>query len=79
MAFYPQEDAERLSQMRANLTPFLKVVSKALSSELETQTISFNRRKALFAEIVQHLPAENSTNQDSYTLQLEFVQLLNLQ
>ena len=87
MAFFPQENAERLALSRGHLTPFLKAVTKALSFELENGHIERYGRsdEYLFNEILQNLPAENSThnffanwNQGSDTLQLEFVQLLNL-
>ena len=69
------------------MTPFLKAVTKALSFELEENYAEYGK-KALFDEILQNLPAENSTtnistnfSQVPNTLQDEFDQLkrINIQ
>ena len=72
-----------MAALRRNLTPFLKAVMKALSCELENQYVY---TKTIVDEIIQNVPAENSTlnfctnlSQASGTLQLEFDQLLSLQ
>ena len=72
-----------MTALRRNLTPFLKAVMKALSCELENEDCA---SETIVDEIIQHVPAENSTlnfctnlSQASGTLQLEFDQLLNLQ
>ena len=72
-----------MTALRRNLTPFLKAVMKALSCELENANAD---RESIVDEIIQKVPAENSTSnfcnnlsQVSGTLQLEFDQLLNLQ
>ena len=80
-----------MALLRRNLTPFLKVVKKALSYELENGISSVTNAEtkagtnALMDEIIQNLPDENSTSnilaswtQASDTLHLEFDQLLNL-
>ena len=71
--------------LRNNLTPFLEAVTKALSFELEVENPKMEQKKAVFEEILQKLPSENSASnfftnlsQTSNTLQLEFDQLLNL-
>ena len=88
LAFFPQEDAERLTLLRRNLSPFLKTMSKALSYELENgdDEIQQLQIEALYNEILRNLPAESSTSnyfaglsQASDTLQLEFVKLLDLE
>ena len=65
--------------LRSNLTPFLKAVIRALSRDLEENGTSRDQKKAVFDEILQNLPAENSTSnfsanfsQASDTLKLEF-------
>ena len=65
--------------LRSNLTPFLKAVIRALSLDLEVNGASGDQRKAVFDEILQNLPAGNSTSnfctnfsQASDTLNLEF-------
>ena len=79
-----------MTALRRNLTPFLKAVMKALSCELEAliNRALINREtiEKIIDEIIQHVPAENTTlnfctnlSQVSSTLQLEFDQLLNLQ
>ena len=86
MAFFPQEDDGRLTILRENLTPFLKVVARALSYELENGTDTTHSEKSdLLNEILENLPTENSTSnffvkrsQAFDTLHLEFVQLLNI-
>ena len=76
-----------MTLLRSNLTPFLEAVMKALSAELEIYNGHKARRQSevLLNEIIQNVPAENSTsnlsnswNQTSDTLHLEFVELLNL-
>ena len=59
---------------------------KALSCELENKSVDPKIVGEIIDEIIQHVPAENSTlnfctnlSQASGTLQLEFDQLLNLQ
>ena len=59
---------------------------KALSCELENENVDDEAIEEIVDEIIQHVPAENSTgnfctnlSQASGTLQLEFYQLLNLQ
>ena len=48
--------------MKNNLTPFLKAVIKALNFELEQGSYQERKQKqAIFDEIIQNLPAENST------------------
>ena len=86
LSFFPQEDPAQLNVLRSNLTPFLKSVTKALSYELEFIIFGTEQTKAVFDEILDKLPAENSAtsfctnlNQTSNTLQFEFDQLLNLQ
>ena len=70
------------------MTPFLKTVTRALSIELEEVVTERCEKEALFDEIIQNLPTENSTlnfstnlSQASDTLQDEFDQLkrMNLQ
>ena len=68
------------------MTPFLKAVMKALSYELEDENVSRWTVGVIVDEIIQHVPAENSSlnlctnlSQASGTLQLEFDQLLDLQ
>ena len=89
LTFFPQEDSEQLLALRNNLTPFLKAVTEALSLELEDLESPVcdiqDVRQDLCDKIIQNVPAENSTSnfcsnlsQASYTLQLEFDQLLNL-
>ena len=75
-----------MTALRRNLTPFLKAVMKALSCELEDKNVNIITVGEIIDEIIQHVPAENSTgnfctnlSQASGTLQLEFDQLLNLQ
>ena len=71
--------------LRNNLTPFLKAVTKALSSEVEhEEDFKEEKREALFNEILQNIPAENSSSnfytylsRASDTLKLEFDQLLD--
>ena len=73
--------------LRRNLTPFLKAVTKVLSPELLVEKeykLNSERSEALFNEILQNVPAENSisnfcTNlsQGVDTLKLEFDQLLD--
>ena len=85
LTFFPQEDAGQLLAIRNNLTPFLKTVTKVLSIELEREYVDKDDKNALFAEVLQNLPAENSTSNFSInagqlldTLEFEFDQLLNL-
>ena len=75
-----------MTALRRNLTPFLKAVMKALSCELENKFLESETVREIVDEVIQHVPAENSTlnfctnlSQASGTLQLEFDQLLNLQ
>ena len=86
LTFFPQEDAGQLLALRNNLTPFLKAVKTVLSIELEKGYLNKDERYSLFAEVIQNLPAENSTSNFSInagqplnTLDFEFDQLLNLQ
>ena len=86
LTFFPQENSGRLADHRSQLTPFLNGVAKALSIELEEEDLSLDQKAAIFNEIAQNIPAENSTlkffTDSSYaseTLQNEFDQLLNLQ
>ena len=88
LTFKPQEDSAQLTVLRSTLTPFLKAVAKALSIELEQEVPTVFEKKALFDEIIQNLPAENSASnfcanltRASDTLQEEFDQLkrMNLQ
>ena len=81
----PQEDSAQLTMLRNNLTPFLKAVVKALCLELEGN-YEIEQYEAVFDEILQNLPAENSTSsfcsnlsQASDTLQLEFDNLKKMQ
>ena len=74
-----------MTTLRRNLTPFLKAVMKALSCELEIEASDFETAGKIIDEIIQNVPAENSTlnfctnlSQASGTLQLEFDHLLNL-
>ena len=81
----PQEDSAQLSLLRNNLTPFLKAITEALSIELEQKdnlVRLVKEKEAIFAKIIQNLPAENSTSSllvnwtgASSTLKLEFEQL----
>ena len=78
LAFHPQEESDKLDQLRGKLTPFLKAVMKALSTELENE-YSNKMKESILDEIIQLIPAENSTsitvNPSSNTvdtLQLEF-------
>ena len=81
----PQEDSAQLSLLRNNLTPFLKAITQALSVELEQKdnlVRLVKEKEAIFAKIIQNLPAENSTSSllvnwagISSTLKLEFEQL----
>ena len=82
LAFFPQEDSSELNQLRGQLTPFLKAVTKALSAELE---IGFDEvmKESIFEEIIQKIPPENSTSIIVYpsghtvdTLDLEFDDIL---
>ena len=61
LAFFPREDSNELSQHRANLTPFLKAVMKALSAELE---VGFDKdmREPISDDIIRNIPSENSTS-----------------
>ena len=59
---------------------------RVLSIELEKGGAGYDEKNALFAEVLQNLPAENSTSnfpinagQPVDTLEFEFDQLLNLQ
>ena len=76
------------------LSPFLEAAMTALSFELDNSNDGFeldsnhtkSKKEALFNEILQNLPEENSTsnlfvgwNQASNTLEFEFDELLNLQ
>ena len=89
MAFFPQEDSAELAVLRSKLSPFLKAVSKALSAELEDGYLKPGQRKALFDEILENVPVENSTSFASWAralksevrniLDFEFDQLLDLQ
>ena len=81
----PQEDSAQLSLLRNKLTPFLKAITEALSVELEQKDnlVRLGKEKeAIFAKILNNLPAENSTSSllvnwagVSSTLKLEFEQL----
>ena len=82
----PQEDSGQLTMLRNNLTPFLKAVVKALCFELEENYHQTERYEAIVDEILQNLPAENSTSsfcsnlsQASDTLRLEFDNLKKMQ
>ena len=86
LTFFPQEDPGQLLALRNNLTPFLKTVTRVLSIELVHGHVGQNVREDLFTEVLQNLPAENSTSNFSInlgqplnTLEFEFDQLLNLQ
>ena len=88
LTFFPQEDSVKLIALRSNLTPFLKAVTRALTIELEESYPLENEKKDIFNEILQNLPAENSTtnistnfSQVPNTLQDEFDQLkrINIQ
>ena len=59
LAFFPQEDSNNLNQLRGQLTPFLKAVTKALSAELEIG-YSDEMRNSILDEIIRNIPAENS-------------------
>ena len=83
----PQEDSSQLTALKSMLTPFLKAVSKALSHVPEGRN-SILENKVIFNEILQNLPAENSTSNfctnlthASDILQNEFDQLrrINIQ
>ena len=82
----PQEDSGQLTMLRNNLTPFLKAVVKALCFELEENDHRVGQNEPFVDEILQNLPAENSTSsfcsnlsQASDTLQLEFDNLKKMQ
>ena len=64
MTFFPQEDAGQLASLRSRLTPFLQAVASALAYELETASLDFETKaltELIFNEILQNLPAENSS------------------
>ena len=91
MTFFPQEDSAELAVLRSKLSPFLKAVSKALSAELEDGYLKPGQRKALFDEILENVPVENSSSNSFASwaralksevrniLDFEFDQLLDLQ
>ena len=82
----PQEDPATLTFLRSKLSPFLKAVRKALSIELEVnQGFMSAQKEAVFKEIFENLPAENSTcnfrtnlSRASETLQIEFDKLCKM-
>ena len=61
LAFFPQEDSNKLNQLRGQLTLFLKAVSKALSAELEVG-YSYEKKEPILDEIIRNIPSENSTS-----------------
>ena len=74
-----------MNRLRANLTPFLKAVTKALLGELEHGGIRTDVKKSIIDDIIQNLPAENSPSTSFYsnpqivdTLHLELDGLLDL-
>ena len=69
LTFFPQEESAKLAVLRSNLTPFLKAVTRALSIELEGSG-TYTDRKDVFDEIIQNLPAENSTSNFCTSLSL---------
>ena len=86
----PQEDSAQLTMLRNNLTPFLKAVVKAVCFELEENYDGVEEYvdgvELIVDEILQNLPAENSTSsfcanlsQASDTLQFEFDNLKKMQ
>ena len=86
LAFFPQEDNDHLMELRDNLTPFLKAVSKGLSVELENGNLGLDDKMSMFEEILLNVPTENSasnssapSSQTADTLHLEFDNLLGLQ
>ena len=62
LTFFPQENSGQLADHRSQLTPFLNGVTKALSIELEQDYLSLDQKTAVFNEIVQNVPAEDSTS-----------------
>ena len=85
LTFFPQEDENELNRLRANLTPFLKAVTKALSVELELFYIGDETKNDIIDEIIQKIPPQNSTATTCFfsgrnynTLHEEFDGLLNL-
>ena len=83
LTFFPQEDINELNHLRANLTPFLKAVSEALSVELEIGTST--DRESVIDRVIRSIPAESSASTFVYpstqvfnTLDLEFANLLDL-
>ena len=81
----PQENPEKLTLLRGKLSQFLKAVMKALSIELEVainEGYMSAQKEAVYNEVLQNLPLENSTynfrtnlSQASDFLQFEFDQL----
>ena len=74
-----------MKRLRANMTPFLKAISKALSAELELGIIDGEMEKSIIDKIIQKIPAENSTSTTRFfsgqtydTLHAEFNGLMNL-
>ena len=74
-----------MNRLRANLTPFLKAVSKALFAELDFGGIGDGMKKIIIDKILQNIPAENSSpttrftsGQISDTLHAELDVLMNL-
>ena len=82
--FFPQEDYQQLMTYRSQLTPFLKLIMKALSSDLENDDFGPRSHESLCNEIIleaQSLSANSSpqTKSNFNTLQTEHNQLkLNL-
>ena len=86
LTFFPQEDDTELNRLRANLTPFLKAVPKALFVELKLG-LDLNKEitKSIIDEIIRNIPAENSTQTTRFfsgqtfdTLHAELDGLMNL-
>ena len=74
-----------MNRLRANLTPFLEAVSKALSVELELGFVDNETKQSIIDKIIRSILAENSTpttwltsGQISDTLHAELDGLMNL-
>ena len=75
-SFFPQEDKEQLMACRSQLTPFLKLIMKALDG---SGNQSETERKSLCDEIIREartlttspIPASLQSSSNSNTLQME--------
>ena len=66
LTFFPEEDTNQLNRLRANLTPFLKAVTKALSVELESGHLDVETKNSIIDEIIRSITAEESTSSTVY-------------